>query len=210
MVIADRFVMAFLLSIGDGATVGKPVPGAGEDVVKGEQSLLGNRDGERQAEGMGWVLHVDLDEFIAAVEVLRHPELADKSVIVGRDGDPTKRGVVSTANYGSREVHVPQDPLEQPMSRLGTRTASPITADLSRSSDRRSEGFRVLRKGLAYGWSVAAAAAPDEGRSRMERWMQSEDPDVRWLTKQNPAKRRMAAVGPVGLGRGKRGSPRIG
>lgn len=24
----------------------------------------------------GWVLHVDLDEFIAAVEVLRRPELA--------------------------------------------------------------------------------------------------------------------------------------
>jgi hypothetical protein len=70
-----------------------------------------------------------------------------------------------------------------------------ITADLSRSSDRRSEGFRVLRKGLAYCWSVAAAAAPDEGRSRMERWMQSEDPDVRWLMKQNLAKRRMAAVG---------------
>ena len=45
-----------------------------------------------------WVLHVDLDEFIAAVEVLRHPELADKPVVVGGDGDPTKRGVVSTAN----------------------------------------------------------------------------------------------------------------
>ena len=34
-------------------------------------------------------------EFIAAVEVLRHPELRGKPVIVGGDGDPTKRGVVS-------------------------------------------------------------------------------------------------------------------
>src|SRR6187397_2258333 len=53
-----------------------------------------------------WVLHVDLDEFIAAVEVLRRPELADKPVVVGGDGDPTKRGVVSTANYVARRFGV--------------------------------------------------------------------------------------------------------
>ena len=53
-----------------------------------------------------WVLHVELDEFIAAVEVLRHPELADKPVVVGGDGDPTKRGVVSTANYVARRFGV--------------------------------------------------------------------------------------------------------
>ena len=36
-----------------------------------------------------WVLHVDLDQFIAAVEVLRRPELAGKPLIVGGRGDPT-------------------------------------------------------------------------------------------------------------------------
>jgi nucleotidyltransferase/DNA polymerase involved in DNA repair len=50
-----------------------------------------------------WVLHVDLDQFIAAVEVLRHPELRGRAVVVGGDGDPTKRGVVSTASYEARE-----------------------------------------------------------------------------------------------------------
>ncbi len=50
-----------------------------------------------------WVLHVDLDQFIAAVEVLRHPELAGKQVIVGGRGDPTERAVVSTASYEARE-----------------------------------------------------------------------------------------------------------
>ncbi|MDQ0689709.1 DNA polymerase-4 [Arthrobacter sp. W4I7] len=52
--------------------------------------------------GEPWVLHVDLDQFIAAVEVLRRPELAGKAVIVGGRGDPTERAVVSTASYEAR------------------------------------------------------------------------------------------------------------
>jgi nucleotidyltransferase/DNA polymerase involved in DNA repair len=53
-----------------------------------------------------WVLHVDLDQFIAAVELLRRPELRGRPVVVGGDGDPTKRGVVSTASYEAREYGV--------------------------------------------------------------------------------------------------------
>jgi DNA polymerase-4 len=49
-----------------------------------------------------WVLHVDLDQFIAAVEVLRRPELAGVPLIVGGRGDPTERAVVSTASYEAR------------------------------------------------------------------------------------------------------------
>ncbi len=49
-----------------------------------------------------WVLHVDLDQFIAAVELQRHPELRDRPVVVGGDGDPSKRGVVATASYLAR------------------------------------------------------------------------------------------------------------
>ncbi len=52
------------------------------------------------------MLHVDLDQFIAAVEVLRRPELRGQPIVVGGDGDPGKRGVVSTASYEAREFGV--------------------------------------------------------------------------------------------------------
>ncbi len=60
---------------------------------------------ERPA-GQEWVLHVDLDQFIAAVEVLRRPELAGLPVVVGGRGDPTERGVVATASYEARAFGV--------------------------------------------------------------------------------------------------------
>ena len=60
----------------------------------------------RTVGGMRWVLHVDLDQFIAAVEVLRRPELAGLPVIVGGRGDPTERAVVSTASYEARAFGV--------------------------------------------------------------------------------------------------------
>lgn len=51
-----------------------------------------------------WILHLDLDSFMASVEILRHPELRDRPVIVGGNGDPTvPRTVVATASYPARE-----------------------------------------------------------------------------------------------------------
>lgn len=54
-----------------------------------------------------WVLHVDLDQFLASVELRRHPELTGLPVIVGGSGDPTEpRKVVTCASYEAREFGV--------------------------------------------------------------------------------------------------------
>ncbi|MDH2442672.1 DNA polymerase IV [Amnibacterium sp. CER49] len=59
------------------------------------------------------VLHVDMDAFFASVELLEHPELVHRPVIIGHEGG---RGVVTSANYPAR--------------RFGVRSAMPVSRAL--------------------------------------------------------------------------------
>src|SRR5262245_45775984 len=122
-----------------------------------------------------WILHVDMDEFIAAVEVLRRPELRGKPVVVGGDGDPTKRGVVSTASYEAREFGV--------RSGVPLRTArkrSPDAVFLAVDSDRYNEASAVVMEALrsfpgvvqVLGWDEAFMAVDTDDPIALAREIQ--------------------------------------
>ncbi|WP_141580603.1 DNA polymerase IV [Actinomadura sp. WMMA1423] len=108
-----------------------------------------------------WVLHVDLDQFIAAVEVLRRPELRGRPVVVGGDGDPTKRGVVSTASYEAREYGVHSGlPLRTAVRRCPEAVFLPVDRELYESV---SEQVMAALRGLGVvvevlGWDEAFLA----------------------------------------------------
>jgi DNA polymerase-4 len=72
--------------------------------------------------GMPWLLHLDMDQFIVAVEVLRRPELHGRPVVVGGDGTPRRpRQVVASASYEARA--------------FGVRSGMPLSAALRRCPD---------------------------------------------------------------------------
>ncbi len=76
-----------------------------------------------------------------------------------------------------------------------------ITMSVLEQEDRRSEPFRALRQGLGYCWSVAVAARPEAGKPLMEKWLASEDRDVRWIMKQNLSKARLVRMDPQWVAR---------
>lgn len=106
-----------------------------------------------------WVLHVDLDQFIAAVEVLRRPELAGRPVIVGGRGDPTERAVVSTASYEAREFGVGSGmPLRIAARKVPEAVILPVDADAYTAAS--DEVMATLRGGpgatvQVLGWDEA-------------------------------------------------------
>ncbi len=69
-----------------------------------------------------------------------------------------------------------------------------ITASIEEMEDRRRDGFKALRKGLGYCWSVAVAAAPQQGKDLMQKWFLSNDRDILWIMKENLRKKRLTRM----------------
>jgi hypothetical protein len=69
-----------------------------------------------------------------------------------------------------------------------------ITRSIEKMSDRKSDDFSALRKGLGYCWSVAVVANPAAGKPLMEKWMTSADKDIRWIIKENLKKARLVRM----------------
>jgi DNA polymerase-4 len=110
-----------------------------------------------------WVLHVDLDQFQAAVEVRRRPELAGLPIIVGGNGDPTEpRKVVTCASYPARKfgVHAGM-PLRTAARKCPDATFLPLDTD---AYDAASEEVMNLLRDLGHpvevwGWDEAYVGA---------------------------------------------------
>jgi nucleotidyltransferase/DNA polymerase involved in DNA repair len=123
----------------------------------------------------GWVLHVDLDQFIAAVEVLRRPELRGQPVVVGGDGDPAKRGVVSTASYEAREHGVHSGlPLRTAARRIPHAVFLPVDRVTYEAA---SEAVMTALRELGYivevmGWDEAFVAVDSDDPEAVARQIQ--------------------------------------
>lgn len=111
-----------------------------------------------------WILHVDLDQFLASVELRRHPELGGLPVIVGGSGDPTEpRKVVTCASYEARSfgVHAGM-PLRAAARRCPDAT---FLASDPAAYDAASEQVMSLLRDLGHpvevwGWDEAYVAVP--------------------------------------------------
>jgi DNA polymerase-4 len=110
-----------------------------------------------------WVLHVDLDQFQAAVEMRRRPDLTGLPIIIGGNGDPDEpRKVVTCASYPARHYGVRAGmPLRTAARKCPDATFLPLDTD---AYDAASEEVMGLLRNLGHpvevwGWDEAYVGA---------------------------------------------------
>ncbi|MBY8858896.1 DNA polymerase IV [Nocardia sp. CA2R105] len=126
---------------------------------------------------MRLLLHVDLDQFQAAVEFRRHPELRGRPVIVGGNGDPDEpRKVVTCASYPARGygVHAGM-PLRTAARKCPDAIFLPL--DMATYSEASEEVMDLLRtfpvRVEVLGWDEAFLAADTDDPEQLAREIRS-------------------------------------
>ncbi|MCX4096465.1 DNA polymerase IV [Nocardia sp. alder85J] len=120
-----------------------------------------------------WLLHVDLDQFQAAVEFRRHRELRGLPVIVGGNGDPAEpRKVVTCASYPARSFGVRAGmPLRQAARLCPDAIFLPL--DMATYEEVSAEVMDLLRtfpvRVEVLGWDEAFLAADIDDPERLAR-----------------------------------------
>ncbi|MGD8747062.1 MAG: HEAT repeat domain-containing protein [Balneolaceae bacterium] len=71
------------------------------------------------------------------------------------------------------------------------------TASMIAFDDKKDDAYEVLRKGLSYCWSVAAAEMPEKGKGKIERWIKEKHPVVNRIMRENLKKQRLRKVDPI-------------
>jgi hypothetical protein len=66
-----------------------------------------------------------------------------------------------------------------------------VTLSIVNSRENKTEAFEVLKKGLAYCWSVAVAACPEKGKKLFEKWVGNKNKEIIWIMKENLKKNRL-------------------
>lgn len=125
-----------------------------------------------------WILHADLDQFLAAAELLRRPELAGRPLVVGGDAeqldDPHARTVVATASYEARGYGVRSGmPMRLARRRLAETDAVFLPSDTTYYEQVSDEVMRLLR-GLGepvevIGWDEAFVGTDGDPRELAHR-----------------------------------------
>ncbi|MEU6560148.1 DNA polymerase IV [Nocardia nova] len=125
-----------------------------------------------------WLFHVDLDQFQAAVEFRRHPELRGLPVIVGGNGDPNEaRKVVTCASYPARAFGVRAGmPLRSALRKCPEGVFLPL--DMTTYEEASDEVMEVLRRFPVrvevLGWDEAFLAADVDDPEELAREIRSD------------------------------------
>lgn len=128
---------------------------------------------EAVANGIQELLALRSDETIKEIEtwILKNQWLTMRAVVTG--------------------VAEPKLLQDQQIGRHALNLHKKVLTQVKACNDRKSEEFRILRKGLAYSLSVVVQANPEEGFKYLNELATSQDTDIIWILKQNLKKNRL-------------------